>query len=94
MCSLNQDSGLGKWIDKSTGFIHKYTLGGQVAQGIKKAVHGKEFVDEQGGYMGMLYEDYDGPKAKQRKEAMAAAPAFGTPEYAKWYDANKQTLLG
>lgn len=94
MCGLSQDSGLGKLIDKSTGFIHKYTIGGQVAQGIKKAVHGSDFVDEQGGYMGMLYDNYDGPQSKKRKDVMSSAPAFGTPEYAKWYDANKQTLLG
>lgn len=36
----------------------------------------------------------DFEKKKDRKDLMATAPAFGTPEYAKWYDANQKTLLG
>lgn len=93
MCNLNQDSGLGKWIDKSTSFIHKNTVGGRVAQEIKKQVHGEEFV-ENGGYMASLYSNYQGEKQKKRADIMAQAPAFGTPEYAKWYEQNQKTLLG
>jgi len=93
MCGLNQDSGLGKVIDKSTGFIHKYSLGGMAAQEIKKAVHGKEFV-ENGGYGASMYNNYQSEDKAKKSKVLDSAPAFGTPEYAKWYDANKQTLLG
>lgn len=93
MCGLSQDSGLGKVWDKTSNFIHTKTLGGMFADKAKRAVMGDEFADN-GGLQSSFYTDYKSDEQKKKAKLSATAPAFGTPEYAQWYDANQKTLLG
>jgi len=92
MCILNQNSGFGKILQKTNALVDK-TPGGKIAKSIHEKVYGKDFT-ENGGYEGMLYKDYTGPKEQARLDLMKQAPNQKSEEYAQWYATNRKTLLG
>lgn len=95
MCNLNQDSGVGKALNKAHQNVNKVSLGAKFADKGKRKIHGDEYVDA-GGHRAMLYKDGEIKSKEQQTydEVMAGAPtvATNTPEYADWYRRNKTIL--